>query len=141
MPRQQQCPKERLVQAALKLFATRGYHNTSIEDILRQSDCTRGALYYYFSSKEELGYAVIDEELRLLFEEGEGRLLQTEGHPIDVLVAVLDMLPRTSRLDAVGSSVTDIAARMAAVHEGLRRALSHVRDRYIHIQRRWCSVG
>jgi len=62
-------PRQRLVQAALELFGRRGYHETGIADILRESGCTRGVLYYYFSSKEELGYAAMDEELRALFEQ------------------------------------------------------------------------
>ncbi len=41
-------PKKTLVQTAFKLFASRGYHAVSIADILRESGCTRGALYYYF---------------------------------------------------------------------------------------------
>jgi len=129
MPHQQQCPKERLVQTALKLFATRGYHNTSIEDILGESDCTRGALYYYFSSKEELGYAAIDEELRLLFSGGAAERLDGEGHPIDILLAVAGALPNVTRLGTTSSSVTDVAARMAAVHEGFRNRLAQGLER------------
>ena len=111
---------KRLVQAALKLFASRGYHNTSIADILRESGCTRGTLYYHFSSKEELGYAVIDEELRLFAEEGAASYLQTAEHPIDGLLKALDALPSVTRLGTLGSSATDIAVRMASVHEGFR---------------------
>jgi len=70
--------RKRLVQTALRLFASRGYHNTSIADILRESDCTRGVLYHYFPSKEELGYAAIDEGLRLAVAQGTGAYLQTK---------------------------------------------------------------
>jgi TetR/AcrR family transcriptional repressor of nem operon len=112
---------KRLVQAALKLFASRGYHNTSIADILRESGCTRGTLYYHFSSKEELGYAVIDEELRLFAEEGAASHLQTNEHPIDRLLKALEALPSVTRLGTLGSSATDIAVRMASVHEGFRK--------------------
>ena len=131
MPRQRQCPREQLVQAALTLFASRGYYHTSIEDILKESDCTRGTLYYYFSSKEELGYAAIDEELRLLFTGGAGERLEGEGHPIDVLLAVVDALPNVTRLGTVGSSVTDVAVRMAAVHEGFRNRLAQGLERAV----------
>jgi AcrR family transcriptional regulator len=116
--------RQRLVQAALKLFATRGYHNTSISDILRESGCTRGLLYYYFSSKEELGYAAIDETLRLLREQGSGSHLQIDEHPIDRLLWVVDSLPNVTKSEATASSGTDIAVRMASVHEGFRKRLS-----------------
>ena len=60
--------RQHLVEAALKLFASRGYYHTSIADILKESGCKRGTLYHYFSSKEELGYAAIDESFRLIIE-------------------------------------------------------------------------
>lgn len=113
-----------LVQTALRLFATRGYHHTSIADITRESGCTRGSLYHYFSSKEELGYAVIDEQLRLLFEEGSASHLQTEGHPVDRLLKTLDALPNVTKLGTIPSSATDVAVQMAAVHEGFRQRLA-----------------
>jgi len=123
MPRRQDCRK-RLVQTALKLFASRGYHNTSIADILRESSCTRGTLYYYFSSKEELGYAVIDETLRLVLEQGAGSHLQIDEHPIDRLLWVVDSLPNVTKSEGPALSATDIAVRMASVHEGFRKRLS-----------------
>ena len=120
MPKRQES-RERLVETALKLFASRGYYHTSIANILRESGCTRGLLYYYFSSKEELGYAAIDEELRLFAEEGAASHLQTNQHPIDRLLKALDDLPSVTKLGTIGSSATDIAVRMASVHEGFRQ--------------------
>ena len=118
-----QDPRKRLVQTALKLFSSRGYHNTGIADILRESGCTRGTLYYHFSSKEELGYAAIDETMRLLAEQGAASRLSTNEHPIDRLSDAVDTLPGVHRLETIGSSATDVAVRMASVHEGFRRHL------------------
>jgi TetR/AcrR family transcriptional repressor of nem operon len=115
--------RKRLVQTAVKLFASRGYHNTSIADILRESGCTRGVLYHYFPSKEELGYAAIDEGLRLAVAQGTGAYLQTNEHPIDRISKALDALPNTIKLGAVAVSTTDLSIRMASVHEGFRKRL------------------
>ena len=116
--------RTRLLHAALKLFSTQGYHHTSIADILRESGCTRGSLYYYFSSKEELGYAAIDEALRLLVVQGSASHLQTDEHPIDRLLNTLDALPSVTELGAARSSATNITARLAPIHEGFRRRLA-----------------
>jgi AcrR family transcriptional regulator len=116
--------RKRLVRAALKLFTSRGYHHTSIADILKESGCTRGVLYHYFPSKEELGYAAIDEVLQLLRERGAASHLQTNEHPIDRLLKAVDALPNVTRLGAIDSSATDIAVRMAGVHEGFRARLA-----------------
>jgi AcrR family transcriptional regulator len=116
--------RKRIVQTALRLFASRGYHAVSIADILRESGCKKGSLYYYFSSKEELGYAVIDETLRLIGEQGSGSHLQIDEHPIDRLLWVVDSLPNVTMSEATASSGTDIAVRMASVHEGFRKRLT-----------------
>jgi len=123
MPRHED-RRKRLVQTALRLFARRGYYHTSIADILRESGCKRGALYYHFSSKEELGYAAIDETLRLIGEQGSGSHLQIDEHPIDGLLWVIDSLPNVTMSEATASSGTDIAVRMASVHEGFRKRLT-----------------
>jgi TetR/AcrR family transcriptional repressor of nem operon len=123
MPRKQDCRK-RLVHTALRLFASRGYHDTSIADVLRESGCKRGTLYYHFPSKEELGYAAIDEALRQLVEEGAASHFQTNEHPIDRLVKVIDSLPSLTKLGAKGASASDVAIQMAAVHDGFRKRLA-----------------
>ena len=115
--------KTRLVQTALRLFATHGYHNTSIADILRESGCTRGVLYYHFASKEELGYAAIDEGLRLAVAQGTGTYLQTNEHPIDRLSKALDALPNVIQLGGVEVATTDLSFRMATIHDGFRKRL------------------
>jgi len=120
MPRKQDYRK-RLVQTALRLFASRGYHHTSIADIIRESGCTRGSLYYYFSSKEELGYAAIDESFRLFVEQGAASHMATGGHPIDRLLKFVDDLPSSVKLETTGDLAAGVGARMAAVHEGFRR--------------------
>ena len=121
-------PKKTLVQAALKLFATRGYYHTSIADILKESGCKRGTLYYYFSSKEELGYAAIDESFQLFVEQGAASHMATKGHPIDRLLKYVDDLPSSVKLETTGDLAAGVGARMAAVHEGFRRRVEERLD-------------
>lgn len=109
------------MEAALKLFAGRGYHNTGIADILKESGCTRGVLYHYFSSKEELGYAAIDLGMRQLFETGPPSHLRAKGHPIDRLAKAIDALPIVTKLGTLDYTITDVSMRMATVHEGFRQ--------------------
>ncbi len=51
-----------LITEARKLFASRGFAGTSIEDIASAAGVTRGALYHHFPSKEALFEAVFDAE-------------------------------------------------------------------------------
>ena len=124
MPRQPSDPKERIVQAALRLFAARGYHNTGIADILRESGINRGTLYYYFPSKKELGFAAIDEQLRLMAERGAARHLRTDAHPIDMMLEMIDELPGIAKLETGEALTPSIAARLGVVDSDFQKRLS-----------------
>jgi len=52
-------PQE-ILDAALKVFAERGYRNTRLEDIGEAAGVTKGAIYHYFANKEELLLRAID---------------------------------------------------------------------------------
>lgn len=57
--------QEELIELALDLFMEKGYENTTITDIMRASGLSKGGLYHYFSSKEEILDAVIEYSLNL----------------------------------------------------------------------------
>jgi AcrR family transcriptional regulator len=50
-----------LIAIATRMFAERGYEDTSIEAVLREAGVSRGSLYHHFASKEALFEAVVKE--------------------------------------------------------------------------------
>jgi AcrR family transcriptional regulator len=48
----------RILEVAQRLFVERGYAGTSVRDIVEQAHLTKGSLYYHFSSKDELLFAL-----------------------------------------------------------------------------------
>ena len=52
--------REQILQAAMACFARQGYHATSMDDVVRQSGLSVGAIYSYFTSKEDLFLALCD---------------------------------------------------------------------------------
>lgn len=57
--RPDQRPSE-LLDAALRTFARRGYANTRLEDVAASVGVTKGTIYHYFATKEELLLRAID---------------------------------------------------------------------------------
>lgn len=55
----------RLMAAATRLFAERGYDRTSVQEIVEASGVTKGALYHYFGSKDDLLHEIYGRLLRL----------------------------------------------------------------------------
>ncbi|MGQ9616096.1 MAG: TetR/AcrR family transcriptional regulator [Spirochaetota bacterium] len=55
-----------ILEAAKNIFFTKGYKNTTMDDIARESELAKGTLYLYFSNKEELLHAIMYESFKTL---------------------------------------------------------------------------
>jgi len=55
--------RSRILTAALEVFSRKGYASASMDDIVGRSGLSKGALYWYFESKEELFLALQDRQL------------------------------------------------------------------------------
>jgi len=53
--------RAQLIAIATRLFASRGYEDTSIEAVLREAGVSRGSLYHHFAGKEALFEAVLED--------------------------------------------------------------------------------
>ena len=60
--------RRRLVRAAIDEFAARGYHHTSVEDIVRSARTSRTAFYTFFDNREDAMYGALQTCLRSLLE-------------------------------------------------------------------------
>lgn len=63
-----QLTRKRILDAALTVFARKGYHDTRMDDIVDKAQSSKGAVYFHFPGKEQLFLALIDEFARLLEE-------------------------------------------------------------------------
>ncbi|HEX6831959.1 MAG TPA: helix-turn-helix domain-containing protein, partial [Rudaea sp.] len=52
--------RDRLVFAALQLFAQKGYGSTSVAEVRQAADVHSGSLYHFFPGKQELLLAVLE---------------------------------------------------------------------------------
>jgi AcrR family transcriptional regulator len=59
----QQQTREQLVEAAARVFARRGYHRATVDEIAAEAGFTIGALYSNFKTKEELFLAIADRQV------------------------------------------------------------------------------
>lgn len=60
--------RQEIFDAAALLMGQRGFVGTTIEEVARQLELTKAALYYYVSNKEELLYQILDQTLTLALE-------------------------------------------------------------------------
>lgn len=77
--RRKEARPQELLQAALELFVERGFAASRIEEVAQRAGVSKGTLYLYYASKEELFKAVVRHNLSALIAEGEEAARQFEG--------------------------------------------------------------
>ena len=58
--KQKTVDKQKIIQIALELFARKGFHTTTVEEIARKANIAKGSIYNYFHSKEQILFEVIN---------------------------------------------------------------------------------
>ncbi len=53
--------KQEIIDASVKLFAGKGFNNTTLDDIAASSEFGKGTIYNYFSSKEEIYSEIVED--------------------------------------------------------------------------------
>lgn len=86
--RNEALPSE-LTAAALALFVEKGFAATRLDDVAARAGVSKGTVYLYFKSKEELFTAVIRESIVPALAEGEAMVAAYEGDSIGLLRRVL----------------------------------------------------
>ncbi len=118
--------KEKILTEAANLIHTKGFNNTSIQDILDASEVTKSNFYYHFESKERLGFDVLEGRMRqfeaLILEPSLGNADLAPVKRIESFLAGLIALSSMPEGD-LGCPFGNLAQEMSAIHEPLRQAL------------------
>jgi len=125
--------RDRILSAALEVFAGKGYHRAIVDDIVRASGTSKGAVYHHFPNKEAVFLALVDdfaERLALAVAaavgERHGALAKVEGALTAALTtfAENERLARLILLEAVSLGATyqakraEVTGRFAALIQG-----------------------
>ncbi len=78
-----------LTAAALELFVDKGFAATRLDDVAARAGVSKGTLYLYFSSKEALFKAVIEDGMVAALAAAEERLSDYQGSAADLLHELL----------------------------------------------------
>jgi AcrR family transcriptional regulator len=78
-----------LLDAALELFVEKGFAATRAEEVAQRAGVSKGTLYLYYLSKEELFKAVVRQNLGSLIAEGKEVVAQFQGSSSDLLIKLM----------------------------------------------------
>lgn len=87
--RRKEARPQELLDAALELFVEKGFAATRAEEVAQRAGVSKGTLYLYYPSKEELFKAVVRQNLGSLIAEGKEAVAQSQGSSSDLLVQLM----------------------------------------------------
>lgn len=120
--------RQRLLQAAFREVYRYGFQSAGIDTILAATNVTKGALYYHFQSKEDLGHAII-EEIVATFPRDRWLLpLQRskDKDPIEALIGIVQAIPTRPADIKGGCPLVNLAQEMSPLDEQFRKRLETI---------------
>lgn len=123
--------KDQILDAATNVFSRRGFHDARVDDIAEEAGLSKGTLYWYFKSKDDIIIGLLDR----LFEFGASgvRELQSKEMPatemlrqaIDLLIKDLD---RWLKLIPLAYEFLGLLFRRKIVQTAFKRYFRHYMD-------------
>lgn len=133
--------KKLIVETSFDMFYSNGYNNTSIPDIMKKTNLTKGAFYHHFKNKLEIGKKVIEDIFSLRIYNGFIKpLKENKSKSVsDLLVYVFTErivnfsekekalgCPANNMINEIGCSVSDFREPLRKLMDGWKDALIDV---------------
>ncbi|WP_233508152.1 TetR/AcrR family transcriptional regulator [Spongiactinospora gelatinilytica] len=126
--------RQEILEAAVRVFARRGFAASRIEDVAAEAEIAKGSVYLYFDSREEILHAAF-EALAAGSREIVGRARTTQAPPLERLAGLIrDVItsvtvsPELARLllDLYGSGAREegLPLHMAEIYREYRTAIA-----------------
>jgi len=126
--------RQRIVRAAVDLFAEKGFHGTGVAEIGDRAGVQRGALYYHIGSKEELLWQILRDYIQLMLDDA----VRIAGGDTDPITQLRLLIRGYVELIVAYRREVAIQLRDGSALAGERAAdLQELRDR---VQRHWQHV-
>jgi len=114
-----------ILETAFSLVYENGFQSTSIDKIIAETNVTKGAFYYHFKNKEEMGLAIINEVLAVNINENLIKPLANQGQKAEVIYQTIKsfMLSISERQLRLGCPTNNMIQEMAPLNTTFATAL------------------
>ena len=127
--------RKKILQAAFEEIHLYSYHGSNVNRIANKSGVTKGAMYYYFKTKTDLGYAVVDEVIQRVVKETWFRPLEKCDDPIKCLQQIIRRSIRETTVEDIrlGMPLIDLSLEMSPLDEGFRKRFNLIQNNWLKI--------
>lgn len=140
---QEATTRERVLDAAARLFHEQGYHATGISTILREADVNAGSLYHFFPSKEAVLVGVLERYLAMCHPVVMAPVEAKTTNPIERVFALLqqyrDWLAPINF--SMGCPIGNLALELSDGHHDIRRLVNANFDNWANFVEGWLEAA
>lgn len=117
-----------ILEMAFSEIYQHGFQGVSVDKIIKKTDVTKGAFFHYFATKNELGYALVDEVLREMILERWIRPLAAYKNPVQGILKRFKKLTDEWADEhlALGCPLNNLTQEMSSVDSVFREKLQAV---------------
>jgi len=117
-----------ILQKAFELIYAKGYQTTSVDEIIATTQVTKGAFYYHFKTKDEMGLAIINEHLKPNFKNTFVEPMQSAVDPLDGIYELMENLLMKNEILKVeyGCPASNFTQEMAPWHVEFTKSLNEL---------------
>lgn len=118
--------RQKIIDAAFKEMYKHGYQGMRVDQVLKNTDLKKGAMYYHFTSKQALGYAVFDEYIAKKGGELWVQPLYDFDDPLEAIHTLFVKNGLSAKEDwgdeaiTLGCPVNNLAQEMSPIDQGFR---------------------
>ncbi len=120
--------RQLILEANFRAIWKHGFQGVRADKVVQELGITKGALYHYFPTKQDLGYAIVDELIRPMYLKSWQQLETADGSSIERLSALLAYLGSMINNENVtlGCPLNNLMQEMSPLDEGFRIRLSGI---------------
>ena len=137
VPEYKEEAKSRILEAANKVFAEKGYHEATMDDIAKRLGVSKGAIYLYFSSKEDLFEAMCKTAPQAFKE----ILLSSFGNEANPIQSATQFFDKMLKLSASNPGLSFEILSEASRNPSLKRILKQNHEEYEKVLTSFLAEG
>lgn len=120
--------RKRILDAAFMEVYRKGFQGMRLDEVLKVTGLTKGALYHHFPNKRALGYAVVDEVILPIVDNMWLQPLKKAVDPLQAVIEVIEQLPNMKPPEMIeyGCPLNNLAQEMSPLDEGFRQRLDYI---------------
>lgn len=83
--------RERILEAALRVFAERGFYNSKVSEVAREAGVADGTIYLYFQNKDDLLIQLFEDRMDFIIRRLQAELERTDRSPLAQLRRLIQL--------------------------------------------------